>query len=125
MASPITPDTYIASFPADVRERLERVRATIRRAAPKAEELISYGIVGYKLDGMLLYFAGFTGHIGLYPITAAVKEALAEELAGYKTSKGGIRIPHDKRLPTGLIARIVRLRRKENEARAVGKRAKP
>lgn len=115
MARHATPADYIASFPTEVQKRLEQVQATIRKALPQAEERLSYGIVGYKLGGMLIYFGGFAGHIGLYPITAGVREALAEELAGYKTSKGGIRIPHDQPLPVGLITRIAVARLKETQ----------
>jgi len=123
MPKPTTVDAYIAGFPTDVQERLERVRAIIRKAAPNADEAISYGIAGYRLNGVLIYFAAFTKHIGLYPITAGVKATLAEELAAYKTTKGGVQLPHDQRLPVGLITRIVKLRAQENKAKAGVKKA--
>lgn len=118
MPKPTTVEAYIAGFPPAVQERLERVRATIEKAAPQAEAAIAYGIVGYKLNGVLIYFAGFAHHIGLYPLTPGVKAALEQELAGYRTSKGGVQLPHDKRLPIGLITRIVKLRVQENKAKA-------
>jgi uncharacterized protein YdhG (YjbR/CyaY superfamily) len=124
MPKPSTPDAYIATFPEEIQERLQRVRTTIRKAAPGADEAISYGIVGYKQDGVLIHFAGFARHIGLYPITAGVKDELAGELAAFKTTKGGVQLPHDQRLPVGLVRRIVKLRVQENQAKLAAKKAK-
>jgi uncharacterized protein YdhG (YjbR/CyaY superfamily) len=110
---------YIADRPPALRKRLAEVRAIVRRAAPDAEEKISYGIPAYVLEGRLLYFAAHTGHIGVYPVTSALRRELGEELAPYlsATAKSTIRLPHDRPLPRGLLARVVRARVKENLAR--------
>jgi uncharacterized protein YdhG (YjbR/CyaY superfamily) len=119
-------DAYLAGFPDDVRKRLALVRAAVLRAAPRAEERISYRIPAYFLDGALVYFAGFKGHIGLYPITGAVRKALAAELAPFAApgAKATVRFPHDRPIPRGLIGRIVKLRARENRERAAKKRAR-
>ena len=108
---------YIAGHPPALRKRLAEVRAIVRRAAPDAEEKISYGIPAYALAGRLLYFAAHTEHIGVYPVTAALKRELGDELAPYvsKTAKSTIRLPHDRPLPKGLLARVVRMRVRENQ----------
>jgi uncharacterized protein YdhG (YjbR/CyaY superfamily) len=116
-------DSYIAGFPPQVRSRLEKVRATIRKAAPRAEEGISYRIAGYKLEGVLIYFAGFARHIGMYPAPRASAE-FRDELAAYEGGKGTVQFPHDKPLPLALIRRIVKFRAAENLARAAA-RSKP
>jgi uncharacterized protein YdhG (YjbR/CyaY superfamily) len=97
------------------------VRAVIRKAAPAAEEKISYGIPYYAHHGRLLYFAAHTGHIGVYPVTAALKRELGEALKPYlsKTAKSTIRLPYDAPLPLALLAKVVKVRVKENtEGRA-------
>jgi len=113
-------DAYIAGFPAEVQRRLAVVRAAVRRAAPRATESISYRIPAYKQDGMLLYFAAHTAHIGLYPITAGVRKAMAAELAPYvaANARSTVRFPHDRPIPRALIGRFVRLRVRENRERA-------
>lgn len=108
-------DEYVDKFPESVRERLEKMRATIQRAAPKAEETISYGIPAFKLNGLLVWFAAFKGHIGFYPRKSAII-AFAEELAVYKGAKGSVQFPFDEPLPIGLVSRIVKFRVKENLA---------
>ena len=102
-------DDYIATFPPDVQEILERVRATIRKAAPKAEETIKYAIPTYVLNRNLVHFAGYKNHIGFYPGSKAI-EVFADELTDYKLSKGTIQFPIDKKMPMGLITRIVKYR---------------
>jgi uncharacterized protein YdhG (YjbR/CyaY superfamily) len=102
-------DAYIAGFPKDIQQLLEKMRATIKKAAPKAEEAIKYAIPTFTLDGNLVHFAAFKNHIGFYP-TAAGIEAFKKELAAYETSKGAIRFPLDKPLPLGLITQIVKFR---------------
>lgn len=110
-------DEYIASQPEAVRETLELVRGTIRKAAPKAEEGISYQIPAYRIDGSaVLYFAGWKQHYSLYPATAPLMEAFPEELARYKISKGTIRFPLAEPVPVKLIARIAKFRVKEAAA---------
>jgi uncharacterized protein YdhG (YjbR/CyaY superfamily) len=117
-------DEYIAGFPPEVRVRLEKVRAAIRKAAPQATESISYRIAAYQLDGVLIYFAGFERHIGVYPAPRSSIE-FHDELAAYEGGKGTVQFPHDKPLPLGLIARIVKFRAAENLAKAVSKNNKP
>ena len=110
---------YIAGFPPSVRRRLKELRALVRKAAPDAEEKISYGIPAYMLEGRLLYFAAHTEHIGVYPVTKALREELGDALAPYiaNSAKSTIRIPHDRPLPKALLARVVRIRVRENRAR--------
>jgi len=110
---------YIAGHPPVLRKRLAEVRAIVRRAAPDAEEKISYGIPAYLLAGRLLYFAAHTEHIGVYPVTAALRRELGEELAPWlsATAKSTIRLPHDRPLPKALLGKVVRARVKENLAR--------
>ena len=110
-------DEYIALFPADTREILERLRAAIKQSAPGAEEVISYNIPAFKLNGMLVWFAANKGHIGFYPTGSPIK-AFKKELAGYKTSKGAIQFPIDKSIPLKLVKEIVKYRVKENAAKA-------
>ena len=121
-----TVDEYISSEPAAVGRRLRAVRAAVRRAAPEAEESISYRIPAYKLKGALVYFAAFKDYIGMYPITAGLKEALADDLAPYLAprAKSTAHFRHDKPLPLNLIARMVKIRRAENLARAQAKALK-
>jgi uncharacterized protein YdhG (YjbR/CyaY superfamily) len=119
--TPRNVDEYIAGFPGAVQTLLQKVRATIRRAAPDAVEKISYRIAGYFLDGkQLIYFAGFQRHIGLYPAPRGAEEFRAE-LAAYAGGKGTVQFPLDKPLPLGLIRRIVLFRAKENLAKAKAK----
>ena len=122
-AAPKTIDQYIAAFPPDVRRTLKGIRATIRKAAPEAEEAISYQMPTYKLHGNLVHFAAYENHIGFYPAPRAV-EAFKKELAAYAGSKGTIKFPIDKPVPLGLISRIVKYRVKDNRDRAAARRAK-
>lgn len=114
---PATVDEYIGNYPIPVQERLEKIRKSIKKAAPEAEEKISYRMPAYTLKGMLLYFAAHTSHIGFYPMTTALKE-FREELLSYQTAKGSIRFPNDKPIPYDLIEKIVQFRVKENLAKA-------
>jgi uncharacterized protein YdhG (YjbR/CyaY superfamily) len=115
---PQTIDAYIADFPPAVQKRLQQVRKTIAKAAPGAEEVISYRIPAFKRNGYLVYFAGFKNHIGLYP--ARVKP-LEKELAAYQGGKGTVQFPHDTPLPLDLIIRIVKHRVAENLAKSQAK----
>jgi len=109
-------DEYIASFPPDVRLRLRQIRSTIRKAAPKAEETISYGIPAYMQNGALIYFAAFKEHLSLYPVTSSLKTKLGRELAPHTSPerKGTMRFALEKPLPLGLIRKIVKVRAQEN-----------
>jgi uncharacterized protein YdhG (YjbR/CyaY superfamily) len=116
-------DAYISRFPADVRAILEKVRTTIRNAAPQATEKISYLMPAFKLHGILVYFAAWQNHIGLYPPISGDK-ALEKAIARYAGPKGNLQFPLDEPIPYHLIARIVKLRVKQDSARAA-KRKKP
>lgn len=106
-------DDYIASQPADRRERLQKIRQTIQSICPEAKEGISYGMPAYKLAGKpLVYFAGFTHHIGLYA-TPTAHGAFSKELAGYKQGKGSVQFPLDQALPLALLEKIIRFKRDE------------
>jgi len=100
-------DEYIADFPVDVQLLLQKVRAAIRRAAPKAEEAIKYQMPTFVLNGNLIHFAGYKNHIGVYPGSRPVEE-FKDELTRYETSKGTIRLPLDKPVPSGLITKITK-----------------
>src|SRR5687767_10104622 len=95
---PATVDDYIKTFPADVQSRLEKIRKTIKAAAPKAEELISYGIAGYKYKGILIYFAGFKNHVSVYPAPRTA-EPFKKKLAAYQGGKGTVQFPNDEPIP--------------------------
>jgi len=114
-------DQYIASFPPETRVLLEQMRTIIRKAAPQAEEVISYQMPAYKQDGMLVYFAGYPKHIGFYPTGSGIA-AFKKEIAAYKNSKGAVQFPLDKRLPAGLITKMVKFKLKENREKAKAKK---
>ncbi len=109
-------DGYISGFPPEMQAKLEEIRRTIRKAAPDAEECISYAIPSYKFGGILVSFAGYAGHIGFYPGAGGIAEFI-DEIAQYKHAKGSVQFPLDKPLPLKLITRIVRFRVKENTER--------
>ncbi len=113
---PTTIDAYIADFPKDVQERLEKVRATIRKAAPDAEEAIKYQIPTFVLNGNLIHFGGYKNHIGLYPGSKPIEE-FRDELTRYEVSKGTVKFPLDKPLPIGLISKITKFCVKRNLAK--------
>ena len=107
-------DEYIASQPETVQAILERVRSTIRKAVPGAEEVISYQIPAYKLQGLaVIYFAGWKQHYSLYPATGRLVSAFKDELASYEVRKGTIRFPLSEPVPVRLIGRIAKFRAKE------------
>ena len=102
-------DAYIAGFPKDIQKLLKQVRAAIRKAAPDAEEVISYNMPAYKYHGVLLYFSGYTNHIGFYPMPSTI-ERFKKEIASYKHAKGSVQFPIDKPIPTDLITKMVTFR---------------
>lgn len=114
-------DEYIATFPAEIQLVLEKVRQTIRDAAPEAEETISYKMPAFKQHGILVYFAAWTKHIGLYPPISG-DETLARAVARYAGPKGNLQFPLNEPIPYDLIERIVKLRVKQNTAKAAAKR---
>lgn len=119
-AAPRDIDEYIASCPEEVRDVLERVRSTIRKAAPDAEETIRYQIPTFALQGNLVHFAAHQRHIGFYPTPSGI-ERFRKELAQYEGAKGSVRFPLDAPIPFALITRIVRFRVQENLGRATAK----
>ncbi|HXH94015.1 MAG TPA: DUF1801 domain-containing protein [Thermoanaerobaculia bacterium] len=121
--APKTIDDYIAAYSPDVQAILRKIRTTIRSAAPDAEETISYRIPAFRQNGILVYFAAFKNHIGLYPPIKA-DAALEKAIAKYAGEKGNLRFPLDQPIPYALIKRIVTLRVKQNEAKAAAKKAK-
>ena len=116
-------DEYIANFSEDVQEILQELRATIRAAAPEAEEAISYQMPTFKLKGNLVHFAAYKNHIGFYPAPRGI-EVFKEELSAYKGAKGSVQFPIDQPLPLDLISRIVRFRVTENLEKAAAKSKK-
>jgi uncharacterized protein YdhG (YjbR/CyaY superfamily) len=110
-------DEYIGNFPNDVRELLEKVRITIRKAAPRATEKIGYGIPTFTLNGNLVHFAAFKKHIGFYPTPSGI-EQFKQELSVYEGAKGSVQFPLDKPIPFGLIGKIVKFRVQENLKKA-------
>lgn len=107
-------DEYLASLPATTRVLLQELRSRIQKTAPEAEELISYNIPAFKLNGILVWYAGFKNHIGFYPKTSAM-QAFKEELSAYKGAKGSVQFPLDRPLPLSLVSKMVKYRIKENE----------
>ena len=115
-----TINEYIAGFPESTQRILEELRATIKKAAPTAQESINYGIPTFTLNGNLVHFGGFKNHIGFYPAPSGI-EAFKKELSIYDGAKGSIKFPIDKPLPLGLITKIVKFRVKENVEKAAKK----
>ena len=108
-----TVDEYIKLHPAPIRKGLAIIRKTIKTAAPGAEELISYQMPAYKLNGMLVFFSAAKSHYGFYPTSGPVK-AFSEKLKSYDTSKGTIRFALDKPIPVKLISEIVKWKVRDN-----------
>ena len=114
-------DAYIAAQTPEARVILRKIRATVRAAAPGAQETISYRIPAFALHGALVYFAAFKHHIGFYPPVRG-DAALQRAVAGYAGPKGNLKFPLDEPIPYGLITRIVRLRVKQNRAKAMARK---
>lgn len=113
---PATVDEYIDQFDGEVKARLFAMRELVRVEAPKAEESLSYGLVGYKLDKKpLVYFGGFKNHIGFYAMPNG-HEAFAEEFSKYKQGKGSVQFPLNETLPVELVRRVVRFRKEQLQA---------
>jgi uncharacterized protein YdhG (YjbR/CyaY superfamily) len=121
--APKTIDEYIAGFPSEVQEILQKIRMTIREAAPAAEEKISYQMPTFFLKGNLVHFAAFKEHIGFYPVPSGI-EKFKKELSVYKQGKGSVQFPLDQPMPFDLISKIVKFRVTENLAKAAPKERK-
>ncbi len=122
-AAPRNIDEYIAGFPEDVRRILEKLRMTIREAAPDAEEAIKYRMPTFTLNGNLVHFAAFKNHIGFYPAPRGIEE-FKDELSVYKGAKGSVQFPLDRPVPFELVSRIVkfRVRNQLEKSEAKGKK---
>jgi len=123
MDKSIDVDNYIAGFPAEVQQILQKLRETIQTTAPHAQETINYGIPTFTLEGNLVHYAAFKNHIGFYPAPSGL-EAFKDALAGYKGAKGSVQFPLDQPLPWDTIIAIVKFRIEENLAKAVEKAKK-
>lgn len=121
-AKPKSVDEYIASFPKETQKILNEVRATVKAAAPKTEESISYGMPAYTFNGPVAYFAGYKSHIGFYATPNAHEEFKAD-LAKYKQGKGSVQFPIDEPMPLKLITKMVKFRIKHNAETAKAKAA--
>ncbi len=116
-------EEYFSCFPADVQAILEEMRKTIKQAAPKATEVISYNMPAFKQNGVLVYYAANKEHIGFYPTAAPIK-VFENELEAYKTSKGAIQFPINKPIPKTLVKSIVKYRVAEDAQKAEAKTKK-
>lgn len=114
---PANIDEYIGAFPNDVQEILEKIRIAIQKAAPDAKEKISYSMPAFEQNGIVVYFAAFKNHIGLYALPSG-HETFQEELSQYKSGKGSVQFPFNKPMPYDLITKIVKFRVKENLEKA-------
>ncbi len=112
-------DEYISAQPEKLRGLLEKLRHAIHSAAPEAEEAISYRMPAFKLNGILVYFAGCRNHIGFYPTGSGI-DAFKKDLKAYKGTKGSVHFPLDKPLPLSLIRKIVQFRVRMNTTRLSG-----
>lgn len=106
-------DDYLSALPQPARDAVASLRQAIQQAAPQAEEAISYNMPAFRQNGILVWYAAFKNHVGLYPKPSAIA-AFKVELMPYKTSKGAIQFPIDQPIPTNLIKKIVKFRLKEN-----------
>lgn len=117
-------DEYHKAFPKEIQAKMQSIREVVLKAAPKAEEVISYQIPCFKYKGYLIYYSAYAKHISLsYPYSQAFLKAFEKELKGKKVSKSAIQFPHDEELPLGVIKKMIEFRKKENEE-AEGKKKK-
>ena len=118
-----TVDEYFSVLPARAKAHMTDMRTTIKKAAPHAEELISYNMPAFKFQGMLVYYAAHAEHIGFYPVSSAIR-AFEKDLVKYERSKGTIRFSLDKPIPINLVSKIVKFRVKENAEKTIAKQKK-
>ncbi|WP_421826062.1 iron chaperone [Larkinella sp.] len=109
MNKPASIDVYIAGFPPQIQERLQQIRETVQKAAPDAEEIISYNMPTFRLNGYLIHFAAHKNHIGMYPAPKG-NDAFQEALAPYKGSKSTVQFVYNKPLPLALITDLIQFR---------------
>lgn len=121
MKKPVDFNEYISGFPEETQNLLKQLRATIKEAAPQAEEVISYGMPAFKQNGMLVWFASHANHIGFYPKASGIA-AFKEKLSEYEVAKGTIRFPPDQPLPLALITEIVKFSVEENLQKVTAKK---
>lgn len=110
-------DEYIEGFPPEVQKILTKIRKTIQKAAPGAEEAMKYGIPTFTLNGNLVHFGGYKAHIGFYPDPRGI-EALKKELAPYRAGKGTLQFPLEEPIPYDLITKVVKIRVEQNQKKA-------
>jgi len=122
-ATPKNIDEYVAGFPRDVQQTLQKIRRIIREAAPDAAETIKYRMPTFVLHGNLVHFAGFEKHVGFYPTPSAI-EAFSGELAGYESAKGSVQFPLNRSVPFTLIKKMVEFRVKETLEKIASRRRK-
>ena len=115
-----TVDKYFSTFPAAIQNKLQKIRSTIKKAAPEAEEVISYNMPAFKLNGMLVFYAAYKEHIGFYPSPSGVEE-FRDEIAPYEAGKGTLQFSLEQPIPFELITRVVHFRAKENLEKAKSK----
>ena len=113
-----TVDEYILTFPKEVQEKLCKIRETVKKAAPGSEEVISYQIPAFRQNGILLWFGAFKNHIGLFPTSKAIQK-FSKDLSPFKTTKGTIHFPFNKKIPFGLISKITKYRLKQVTKRKI------
>lgn len=106
-------DDYINQFPDNIKLKLESIRAAIKKSAPKAKEVMSYGMPAFKINKVLVYFAAYKNHIGFYPTANPIK-IFSEELKKYRTSKGAVQFQYEKKIPIALVSKITKFRVKED-----------
>ena len=119
--NPANIDEYIDCYSEEIQLFLKSIRTTIRKAAPEAGETIKYSIPTFTLNGNLVHFGAFKNHIGFYPAPSGIR-AFKKELSGYNVSKGAIQFPYNKKLPIGLITKIIKFRVKENMLKPIKKK---
>ena len=115
---PKTVEEYFAGVPEPYRAELERLRRTIRKAAPKAEEVLSYAMPAFRQGRILVYYAAFKDHLSLFVASPGVRRRFATELRPFEAGRGTLRFTPEKRIPADLVARIIRARIAENAARS-------
>jgi len=116
-------DDYISKFPLQIQVKLEEIRAIIREVLPNAKEVISYKMPAYKMNGILVYFAGYSGHIGFYPTATGIAK-FNSEFGTYKWSKGAVQFPINEPLPKDLIQKMVLFKLEEDLQKASIKKSK-